>query len=221
MPGPFLFDLDGCLVDSTPVITACIDHALDAVVGHPPRGVAGLRFAVGPPLHDSFTHLLGDRAGEDGLLEACVDAYRVRYAEVAHQETLVFPGIVEVLTELGEHGTVAIVTSKPAPVARPLVDAVGLGGLVVAVHGPELDGSREPKTTTLRRALDDLGYLGAVADGAAMVGDREHDVAAGRANGTRTVGVTWGAGDRDELIGAGVDVVVDRPDVLVEVLLDG
>lgn len=45
-----------------------------------------------------------------------------------------------------------------------------------------------------------------------MVGDRSHDVAAGRSAGATTIGVTWGFGSAAELIAAGVDRLVDSPD---------
>jgi len=44
-----------------------------------------------------------------------------------------------------------------------------------------------------------------------MIGDRRHDIEAGRVFGLRTVGVTWGFGSRDELIESGADTIVDDP----------
>jgi phosphoglycolate phosphatase len=44
-----------------------------------------------------------------------------------------------------------------------------------------------------------------------MIGDREHDVIAGKECGTGTIGVTWGIGNRTELAGAGADALVDHP----------
>jgi phosphoglycolate phosphatase-like HAD superfamily hydrolase len=78
------------------------------------------------------------------------------------------------------------------------------------VHAPDSDHGSEPKTVTLTRALAAL-LPAAEPSRAVMVGDRHHDVAAGRACGTFTVGVTWGAGDRAELTAAGADRVVDTP----------
>ena len=43
---------------------------------------------------------------------------------------------------------------------------------------------------------------------AVMVGDTKGDVDAGRANGLRTVGVTWGYGSREEL--ADADEIVEE-----------
>ena len=44
-----------------------------------------------------------------------------------------------------------------------------------------------------------------------MVGDTALDIEAGRANGVRTIGCTWGYGSRDELVQAGADELVDSP----------
>ena len=52
-----------------------------------------------------------------------------------------------------------------------------------------------------------------------MVGDRRSDVVAGRAVGTRTVGVLWGYGSRAELEDAGADVLLEHPRQLVDLLL--
>jgi phosphoglycolate phosphatase len=44
-----------------------------------------------------------------------------------------------------------------------------------------------------------------------MVGDREHDVLAGKANGTRTIAVTYGYGSAHELKQASPDCICDSP----------
>jgi phosphoglycolate phosphatase len=45
----------------------------------------------------------------------------------------------------------------------------------------------------------------------AIIGDREHDVTAGKRNGFFKVGVTYGYGTRRELIDAGADRICDTP----------
>jgi phosphoglycolate phosphatase len=47
-----------------------------------------------------------------------------------------------------------------------------------------------------------------------MIGDREHDVRAARANGVRAVGVLWGYGSRAELEAAGAHALAATPEDL-------
>jgi phosphoglycolate phosphatase len=49
-----------------------------------------------------------------------------------------------------------------------------------------------------------------------MIGDRKHDVRAAKENGVRSLGVLWGYGSRQELIGAGADALCETPAELFE-----
>jgi phosphoglycolate phosphatase len=217
--GSLLFDLDGCLVDSSVPITACMNHAL-ADVGLPARDPADLLRFIGPPLPASFRIMLAEAGADEALYERCVEVYRARYPSVSLEDTRIIPGIEEVLDTFGGLVPMAVVTSKPREFAAPIVEALGLTAHFLAVHGPETDLQSEPKQVTLTRALRDVAP-GLHPARAVMIGDREHDVFAGIACGTATIGVTWGAGDRAELDAAGADALIDTPAALPELLRDG
>lgn len=197
-------DLDGCLVDSTQAITNAFDHALSSV-GIAPRPREVTRSFIGPPLRASFDRIVAEEGREASLAVELVTRYRARYAEMSAMETTVFDGIPDALAQLRELAPIAIVTSKLGSVAEKLVDDIGLRAHVEVLFAPRDEHVIEPKTVTLRRALD---ATRARPDAVVMIGDREHDVLAGRACGTRTVGVLWGAGDRAELEAAGAHAVV-------------
>lgn len=213
-PRLLLFDLDGCLVDSTAPISAAMNHALVAV-DLPARQPGELIRFIGPPLFASFETLLHEARGDVRLAARCVALYREFYLEEALRSTMVVPGIDTALHELGGSVAMAVVTSKPGEYAEPIIDALGLRHHFLAVHAPATDLKGEPKAETLGRALEDL-VPGADPATAVMIGDREHDVTAGIACGTATVGVTWGAGHRAELEAAGADHIVTTPAGLVE-----
>lgn len=214
-PAAVFLDLDGCLVDSTLAITRSINHAL-ATVGIAARPTEDLRRFIGPPAMENFRVLLAEEGREPALAAGCVEAYRERYRAVGTQETHVFPGIESALVALEGIAPLAVVTSKPRPIAVPLLEALGLAGAFVRIDGPELDALTEPKTVTLTRTI---AALAVEATTSVMVGDRAHDVRAGRACRTGTVGVLWGAGGREELEDAGADALVDEPTDLAEVVL--
>jgi phosphoglycolate phosphatase len=204
-------DLDGCLVDSRAAIATCLNVGLEAV-GATPRPAIELHPLIGPPLLESYQALLG-AAGHDPVdADRCIAAYREAYREISLTHTTVVPGIPAMLDALGRDRTLAVVTSKPAAFATPIVEELGLAPALAAVHGPALDALREPKAVTLARALAEVAPH-VPTFRTVMVGDRHHDVDAGRVCGTRTVGVTWGIGDALEL--AAADVVVDEPAELV------
>lgn len=220
-PGVVFLDLDGCLVDSRAAISHCLNVGLEAV-GAAPRRAEELCHLIGPPLHESFVTLLGEdgrvvgEGAADELAARCVAAYREAYVDVSLRDTRPVEGMAAVLERLGREATLAVVTSKPAEFAVPILDAVGLAGVFAAVHAPGLTVRAETKARTLARALADVAP-GLDPRDTVMVGDRHHDVDAGRACGTRTVGVTWGIGDAGEL--AYADRLVESPDALIGAVL--
>jgi phosphoglycolate phosphatase len=217
--GLVCFDLDGCLVDSVRAIGDSLSHAL-RTIGLEPLTPDEVRPFIGPPLVDTLRTRL-EAVGADtwtasgaARLAAAVTAYRTRYASEGFRLTTVIPGVVQALRDVAaERGKdrIVVVTAKPQAVAEPLLDHVGLRGLLGAVHGVGMGLGVEPKHVTLARALAEHDVA---AGDAVMVGDREHDVLAGRACGTATVGVLWGAGPREELMAAGADAIVEAPAAL-------
>jgi phosphoglycolate phosphatase len=205
------FDLDGCLVDSRPAILPSVRAALVGE-GLPALSDDELIWLIGPPLLTGLAELLVRLGGDPGRAPNLLEAYRADYRETMFERTVVFPGMALVLEEISSMRAIGVVTSKPAALAAPLLDHLGLGRMLAFVEGPGLDAGDEPKSVTLGRAL-------AALDIAVMVGDRLHDVEAGRAHGLRTVGVTWGIGSPTELRDAGADHIVATPDALREALL--
>lgn len=210
------FDLDGCLVDSERAIPRAYNEALTAL-GLPPQPVATLRRFIGPPLLEGFTTLLTELGGDPGRAMDGVTAYREVYGDIALADTEVVPGVEAALDAL-DGVPLAVVTSKPAVFAEPILATLGLADRFRGVYAPDLRATTETKAVALARALQEI-VPGAAPSGTFMVGDRSHDVVAGRSCGTRTVGVTWGAGDREELVGAGADRIIDRPDELPAALV--
>ncbi len=205
-----LFDLDGVLVDSRAAITRSINHALSRL-GVAPRPPEALLHLIGPPLHDAFAELLGQPADAPDVV-ACVGHYRERYARTCVEETSPIVGMADAVARIARRHPVVVATSKPAAFARPILEGLGLAAVFADIVGPDLDARSEPKATTVARALERLG----APRRAALVGDRHHDVTAGRHHGLRTIGVTWGIGSAEELERAGADELVHTPAALAE-----
>jgi phosphoglycolate phosphatase len=201
-----LFDLDGTLTDPREGITRCIAHALEGM-GREAPPLHELHFAIGPPLRASFARLLGDaeRAG----VERAVALYRERFADVGLFENAPYEGIAETLAALRASGArLFVATSKPLVYAERIVRHFGLDPHFEAVHGCELDGTREDKRDLLAHLLP---HHGLAAARTVMVGDRGADMVAARHHGLRAVGALWGYGSREELVEAGAHVLCEGP----------
>jgi phosphoglycolate phosphatase len=118
----------------------------------------------------------------------------------------------EALADLRARGSALhVATSKPAVYAVRIVERFGLAPHFVAIHGCELDGTREDKRDLIAHLMPCHG----IDPGrAAMVGDRGADMSAARHHGLRAVGALWGYGTREELLEGGAQALCEGPDSL-------
>ena len=205
-----LFDLDGTLANTIPLIVASYRHALEAH-GLPVPEEPELRGWIGRTLVDIFTKRHPDQA------ESIVAEYT--RLNVAHLPTLVetYPGVAELLADLASAGVrIGVATSKRRFSAEATLAAVQLDGLVRVAAAMEDTPAHKPAPDPLLHALD---VFGADAAGAAYVGDAAVDLLAAAAAGVHGVGVTWGAGTRAELDAVPHAAVVDSVGELRALLL--
>jgi phosphoglycolate phosphatase len=202
-PPGLLFDLDGCIVDSFPSIARCWAETLPDF-GFPAPDPDEILPLLGPPSDVVARHFA--RGASAGTVASIVAAYRERSTLATDVEA--FDGIPEVLCELSDRGVrLALATSKSIEVAEPLLDRLKLRCWFDVVEGTHVDELGTDKTTVVERTLRALSDCRPLA----LVGDREHDVRAAHAHRLQAIGALWGYGSRDELIGAGADVLAYAP----------
>ncbi len=196
-----LFDLDGTLIDSGPIILASMRHASVTVLGREPDEELVRAAIGGPGLIAQMRDLDPDRVDE------LVDAYRA-HNEPLHESLEAFPDVLELLSRLkDESHRLGIVTAKRLrtvalaldrfPVLRETMGVV-IGADDTERHKPEPD----PILEALRR-------LGAHPEDAAYVGDSPFDIRAAKAAGVLAVAVGWGGIHPDERL------LRESPDALV------
>ena len=217
--GFLFFDLDGTIANSGAGITASMNDAF-AAEGLEPLSNTEVRRIIGPPLHTTMPELLTARGVKLERVDFFIDQYRKIYREHHLPRTPIFEGVGEVLNVLAQSWHLSVVTAKPQTQADIAVRIVGVDHHMITVVGPA-DDAPLPKARLLEKAMlnveKSVGHRPDV-DQCWMIGDRHHDIDAGREVGTRTAGVLWGFGDHDELHGAGAHVVVSRPEELLDVL---
>jgi pyrophosphatase PpaX len=213
-----LFDLDGTLVDTIPLIFACYEHTLAA---HLPGYDPGRRVIIGN-LGRSLNAILRDYAvaggapDPDAASAAMLETYRS--FQRANLARLIRPydGVREALAGLRERGlTLGVVTSKVEWAARECYEYYGLGEFlsIGVFHDDTVRHKPDPEPLLLAAAKGGL-----VPAQTVYVGDSVHDMAAGRAAGMRTIGALWGPFDAQDLERAGADELASHPQDLLRLI---
>ena len=197
-----LFDLDGTLIDSGPIIVASMKHAAKHVLGREVEEEI-LAAAIGGPGLVAQMHALDPDRVDD-----LVDAYRA-HNEPLHEQLEAFREVVEVLPRLRAQGRrLGIVTAKRHATVRLAFDRLpGLEESFDILVGAEDTARHKPEPDPL---LEALRRLDARPQEAAYVGDSPFDIRAAKAAGVYAVAVAWGG------IHAAERLRAEEPDTLVE-----
>jgi pyrophosphatase PpaX len=206
-----LFDLDGTLIDSGPIILASMQHATRTVLG---REIAYEELAAtvgGQGLVSQMRTLDPDRVDE------LVEVYK-QHNDPLHETLEAFDDFLDVLPRLREEGRrLGIVTAKRHRTVQLALDRFPeLAEQFDVVVGYEDTERHKPAPDPVVAALEKLA---AQPDEAAYVGDSPFDVQAARAAGVFAVAVGWGGIHPDErLLEEEPDAFVREPAELLDVL---
>jgi pyrophosphatase PpaX len=203
-----LFDLDGTVVDSGPIILASMRHATREVLGRD-FGDAELMQAVGGPgLEAQMAVFAPERVAE------LVQVYRA-HNEPLHDELEACVGMEDVLLRLHADGhRLGVVTAKRRSTVELAFARVPVAHLFETVVGGDETERHKPDPAPLLLAAERMQ-----ADPAetAYVGDSPFDIRAAKAAGMHAVAVTWGRiHERERLAREEPDAIVDAPKELLE-----
>ncbi len=185
-----IFDLDGTLYDTRTsfVPTMRIVYAKYGLPYPSDDVILGL---VGEPFPVFLDWLIGH--GFPGGREAL--AQRISEMELAsiRERGALFPGVRETLVALGEDGyVISLCTNGDRRYADAVLSACGVLHLFAELQTNEAEGCT--KADLVRDLLQRVPH-----ERAFMIGDRYHDMEAGRANGCTVIAATYGYGSPEEL----------------------
>lgn len=199
-----LFDLDGTLIDSLPLIVKIYRKVFDEL--KLPWGDDDVVKMIGLPLKDIGRHYTGEQ------VEQFEELYRLYYHREHDRYTSLFPGTIPLLDLLKKKGIrLGIVTSKGKTGAWMSINYTGLKpymDIVVTAHDVI---KPKPDPEPLLKALN---HFGIEAARSIFVGDSSYDILTGKNTGSRTLGVTWGLGSEEELARLKPDGLLHRWDDL-------
>ena len=197
-------------MDSIALIVASYQHAFRTVLGHE-ENEEEIKGWIGQSLYGSLKRTFPDHADE--LFEVYT-----RWNEAHTTEMLSsYPGIPELAEDLVTAGVrVGAATSKRAEPAQWALDLGHLTNTVPLLVAHDDVTEHKPSPEPLLLAVS---RLGGTLDQAVYVGDATVDVIAARNAGMAAIAVTWGAGQRAELVETSPDLICDTVDELRTALL--
>lgn len=189
-PSTVLFDLDGTLADTVPLIVATFKRTVSELLGWEPT-FDQCKEWIGRSLNETFTRLASGRADE-------LTAHYLEWNLAQHHAYVrPFDGVTELIDALhAAERPFGVVTSKRHDSALLSLECVGLTGRVPLLATEEDTTAHKPSPEPLLHALR---RVGADPADAVYVGDAVVDMQAAQAAGMRSVGVTWGAASVEEL----------------------
>jgi len=192
-----IWDFDGTLADTRPIIEAGMDHAL-AMLGLPPAVRDEWLRYVGLPVEEGIRRTFGPL----GLtLEQVLPAYRT-FKHIEHEHLIKgFDGITELLAELHRRGVLqAVASSKRGEPLRRQVAALEWTPYLHPLVTPDEVAAAKPDPESIHLIL---ATLGVAPEDAVMVGDTPFDLDMARAAGVAGVGVGHGFYGEADLAGSG------------------
>ncbi len=205
------FDLDGTLLDTTPLILKSFQHTIQT---HFQREVSleDIKPFMGKPLRAAMEVMA------PGQEEEVIATYRT--FNLAHHDQLagIFTGVYDTVKTLYDSGVIlAVVTSKTAATARRGLRLFHMEQYFHTVIGLDETQKHKPEPEPVLAALKAVKLS---ACDCIMVGDSPHDILSGRRAGVKTAAVRWSSVDWAELLAAEPDYKLEKISDLLAIVLD-
>ena len=196
-----LFDFDGTLADTNPLIIRTFKETFARMLPDRTLTEAEILDCIGPTL---------EQTGEKyfpGNATAFVEAYRELNLKYHDEMIEIYPGIKEMLEKLAQKGLrLAIVSSKKRDfVIRGLKQTDLFAFFDYIVAGDDVVNPK-PHSEPLEMAM---AHYGVVPAECLMVGDNSHDIDGAKAAGVKGIAVGWAFKGVEYLKGLNPDYLVE------------
>lgn len=200
-----LFDMDGTLADTFPVIIDAWNATTEKAIGrtYTPEEVIAL---FGTPEHDMLEKALAGLEPE--RIAQSIETFH-RFYEELHGEIQPFPGVDDLLNELHSRGVrMGIVTGKGKRTCALTIRAFGWTDYFGSVITGDDVTLQKPHPESPLKAAGELGIESAEC---AFAGDNPLDIQAGKAAGMVSIAAAWHPVYEQALRDAQPDFLAETP----------
>lgn len=200
-----IFDFDGTLGDTRHNIVVTLQRTM-RLRGLELRDEETCARTIGLTLEDSFISMYPTMSREEA--RECVTTYRdIFYQSIEELTPALFPHVKETLQILHNKDiALSIASSRSSPSLHLFLRNMGVAEYFPYVLGSDSVERHKPDPEPVIKTLREMGYE---ASDAVVVGDMPVDIAMAHNAGVRAIGVSYGNANREELVAAGADAVID------------
>jgi phosphoglycolate phosphatase len=203
-----IFDLDGTLIDSKADIANSVNFAL-----------AREGFTTLPnPIIEGFvgrglSHLISDAIGNpsDEELWKVIQGFWSHYNEHCLDETTLYSGVQSFLEKTSSFQK-AVVTNKPYLFSKKILEGLKIDHHFRWLIGGDSLPIQKPSPEVFEPIFQDFEER----PQGIIIGDSQIDIECGKAAGLLTCGVSYGYRDREELVAAQPDFLIDHFEELMD-----
>lgn len=209
-----VWDLDGTLVDSMPDLATSVNAVREA------RGLSALPLPIIQSYVGSGARTLMQRSlapieGQD--LDQALASFLDIYEKHLLDQTRPYAGIPELLRNLEQRFTLAVLTNKPDKHSLQIMEGLELSSYFKGIYGGDSFKVRKPDPTG---ALEMLKTFGVMPEEAIMIGDSDNDSLTAKHAGMWSIGVRYGYSP-ESFERAPADIYVDDVGEIMELLNKG
>lgn len=208
-----IFDLDGTLADTLHTIRDAVNMCMEHF-GFPTHSYDQVRINVGNGVRSLIKGSLPEEAEQEGEEFEKILSYFQSCYKITHDDLSgCYDGLYDVVMALYNKGyKLAVLSNKPDPLVKSIIKKLFDDGVMSVAMG-QTKLPRKPDPTVPLMIAKDMGVL---PQDTYFIGDSEVDVLTAKNAGMHSVAVSWGFRDRDVLVKADPDVIIDSPDELLK-----
>ena len=144
--------------------------------------------------------------------EELKEAFSDYFDHLDYSAVPIFDGIEDVIRKLSESHKLGVASTTDSEIIERRLEQSGMREQFVGVVGSSAHSNKVEK---FKKALT---MTGDDASQSIVVGDTASDISAGKANGMRTIAVSYGWYTRERLEAESPDAIVDSPEALLEAI---
>lgn len=190
-----IFDLDGTLVDSLTGITSALNHSL-AEHGYEQLDTPTIRSYIGDGSWMLCKRALPDE--NDSVIDTIDAGFKKHYSEGWKTGTLIYDGILELLESLKGLGKyhLSILSNKPHAFTTEIITELFPAGTFDITLGQRDGIAKKPDPSGIREILSQSDHPEKTAY---LIGDSTVDISTANNADIKSIAVTWGFNDLEQI----------------------